>query len=359
MRTRPALISAEGTAFLFVLGALGVPAAADDAANKTEVLQFRDGSLKTAVIVAVTASSVTADLEGGGRVTIPAETLEPRTVHQLRSKRLAANDAPGWLDLAAWCRVNGLFTQAVAAYDRVAGLDPARKAEMETRVKETQDAEATSLLRRGDALLAEAKYDEAVKTLALLRERYPESAQTRASQALIAQAAGKLKDQNDEKRKRLDDAKKQEEQKKQAVVDAKVKDRYDVAVKKLEEARALHVSGLDEEGKTAVSRAIRNWEGAADKLLEAKVHLQTLQAETKDPAVLVAIADRLKEVDGWQILVWNSLGNIYAVQINFADAVRWLNKTLALDPTNRIATELKLHIAAASIRRNVVPGSGY
>jgi hypothetical protein len=68
---------------------------------------------------------------GPGRISLPMARVEsivkgtsPLESYRQRSRRLAPDDVAGWLTLALWAQEQGLATQARAAFERVAALDP-------------------------------------------------------------------------------------------------------------------------------------------------------------------------------------------------------------------------------------------
>jgi hypothetical protein len=91
---------------------------------------LRGGGRISGVVVEERADAVVIEI-GPGRVTLPAARVE-RVVRgssalaefRNRASMIPADDAAGWLSLAAWARDRALDTQAREAYERVLSIDP-------------------------------------------------------------------------------------------------------------------------------------------------------------------------------------------------------------------------------------------
>jgi len=122
-----------------------------------------------------------------------------------------------------------------------------------------------------------------------------------------------------------------------------------------DDARKLNGDGLEYEGNTSVSKADKSWRAAETALFTCKDLLMEVAAGTKDVEALAAAKKMEADCDALLVIVYGNIGHLWAVERYYKEATKWLNRALAIDPTNHFATEIKLQVAAQQIRRSYSP----
>ena len=91
---------------------------------------LRGGGKMTGEVVSEGGETVVLEV-GPGKVSVPAARVlriersrSPLGIYRERASRLAAEDVPGWLELAFWADEHDLDTLAKEAFERVLRLDP-------------------------------------------------------------------------------------------------------------------------------------------------------------------------------------------------------------------------------------------
>ncbi len=322
---------------------------------QNELIWLRDNTSREGTLLRVTERDVTLRLQGS-EVTLPLADLRPDSAYLLLRRRLAADDAAGWLHLAEFCRQNGLYREALQAYGRVAEINPAQAAALEPKREEVRASDARALADRADALTQEGKLEDALRAWSLLLEKYPVGEAAGRAKEELKRIAEAIQKENEERQKRLAAVQQKAQDQKAKDEEAVESKRLTQALQAVEEARKLFAEGLDQEGKGVTGRAEKAWQAAAARLEAARAALVDLQTRAKTPEVQEAAQRETVSVTRLLIAVYDSLGQMAAVDQSFRDAIRWFNKSLALDPTDRVATELKTRIAAEQITRRVRMG---
>jgi tetratricopeptide (TPR) repeat protein len=345
---RPPAISAA----LLILLATALPAAA---ADRPELLWLRDNTSREGVVLRVTEQDVTLTMQGS-EVTLPLKDLRPDSAYLLLRRRIAPADAHGWVRLGDFCSQNGLPREAIQSYQKAAEQDPALAGTLEAKLADARAADAKVLLDRAAALAKEEKLEDALRAYGLLLDKYPAGEHAAQAKTELKALAETIQRQNDERQKRLAVVQQQAGEQRAKDGEAAEARRLTGTLRTLDEGQKLFVEGLDQEGKGATGRAEKAWEAAAAKLEEARASLLDQQARAKTPAVQESAKRELTTATRLLIAVYDSLGQMAAMNQSFRDAIRWFNKALALDPTDRVATELKARLAAEQISIRVRVG---
>lgn len=336
-------------ALAWILGAVPAPG------QPADVVWLRDNTTREGVILQVTPQAVTLR-EKESEITLPIADLRPDSGYRLLKGRLSPDDIRGWYDLGDYALKNGLHAEALRAYHRVIELDPAQGAALEPKIEEVRAADAGAIFKRAGELAAEEKFEDALRTYTLLLDKYPASGHAAQAREELRKLAELIQRQNDERQKRLAAAQQQAQEQRVQADGAAEAGRLTRAVRVFEEGRKLFAEGLDQEGKGVTGRAKKAWESAVARLEEARLTLLDLQAKAKAAGVQETARREAATVTRILIVAYDSLGQMEAVDQSFRDAVRWFNKALALDPTDRVATDLKARIAAEQITRRVRVG---
>lgn len=322
------------------------------AASATEIVEFRSGSVFEGEVTDLTAESLTLTLSDGATMTFALKDLTPFSVYRIRSHRLAKGDAQGHWDLAMYCLEQKIYGPARNELLAAAAADPKRQADVDAKLAEGAAAEAQMMFDGAKALLDAGEYGNALKAFQMLLAKYPKSPLVAAAQKAIADATAALKAENDKKAQALDLAGQKAAAAQQAQGEAGLKARFDAALKDIEDGKTLNVEGLDAEGETKVSRADRAYQAALAKFEEAGGLVDEVLAATKDADLIASAKDQRAAVDRWRVICCDNLANLWAVELNLREAMKWCNKALAIDPADHVATELKLEVARQMLRRS-------
>lgn len=333
---------------LVLASAMSLPAAA----QQNEIIWLRDNTSREGVVVRVTREAVTLRHQGG-EATLSIDGLRPDCAYHLLRTRLSADDVRGWYELGDFAYRNGIYAEALQAYNRVVSLDPNQRAALEPRVEEVRAADAKAIFDRAAAWVAEEKYEDALRAFSLLLDKYPTSGHAAQAKEELKKLKDLILRQNEDRQKRLAAVQQQAQEQKAQADAASEAQRLTRALAGVEEGQKLFREGLDQEGQGATGRAERAWQAAASKLEEARVTLADLQATARTQNVQDAAKRELASVTRILIAAYDSLGQMAATEQSFRDAIRWFNKALALDPTDRVATDLKARMAAEQISRRV------
>jgi tetratricopeptide (TPR) repeat protein len=326
------------------------------AAQAPETIWLRDGAPREATVLRTTDDSVTLRYQGS-EVTLPLKALRPDSAYRLLRRRVADQDAQGWQDLGAFCAQNGLIREAVEAYRRTIELAPDRRTALEPQIEALRLAEAKEMLDRAQALARDKKPEEALRAYSQLLERHPTGAAAAQAKEDLKRLADEVQKQNEERQQRLAAAQHQAQTQRAKAEEAVESQRLSRARTGLEEGRKAFTEGLDQEGRGTTGRARKTWEAAAAKLEDARAMLLDLQDRAKSQDVQDSAKRDATTATRLLIATYDSLGQMDAMDHSFRDAIRWFNKALALDPTDRVATDLKARIAAEHLQRSIRVGN--
>lgn len=314
-----------------------------------ESLELKTGTVLQGEITEVTAAGVTLVLDGA-QMKIKMDDIAPYQAYRLRGRLLKETDGAGHFALAEWCKGNQLHPQAKAEYDKALAADPALEDKVKPALEALAVAESDAWLARGRQAIADGKLDDALRQFQLLLSRYPDLPQAKEAKAMMAETTAALKARNEEKERQL-----------RAIAEQKAgkgKDeealaaRFQDALKLIEEGKKSNAEGLDCEGATKTSKAQRAYEKAVGQFREAREIVAEILRSSKDVDLLAAAKEKAPELDRWLVIGYDNLGHLWAIEFNFREALKWLNKALAIDPNDKFALELKLKMAEQHINRN-------
>lgn len=332
--------------------ALALPAAA-------EMLQKKSGAFIEGKVLEVTEKGVRIQLAEGGEATLAFEDLDPFTVYKIRDRKLRESgkgDDPGSrFALGRFAMENGLYDVGRADMDAAVKADPSLKSEAEKVVAEVEERDSAKLFEDGTAAMKAQNYGEALKQFGDLVSLFPSSKYVDEAKKALAAATAEIEKENAKKKELLDAMTKKKADAKAAKVEEGVKGKLDAAVKAYDDAKKMNADGLEAEGNTSVSKADKSWRGAEAALFSAKDLVIDVASGTKDVDVLGAAKKLDADCDALLVIVYGNLGHLWAVERYYKESTKWLNRALAIDPTNHFATELKLLVAAQQIRRSYSP----
>jgi tetratricopeptide (TPR) repeat protein len=318
---------------------------------KDEVVELRSGSRMDGEVVEVTADTVTIKVDNA-TMKIPMTSIDPYCAYNLRLSRIDPKDAQAHMALGDFCLANGLYSEARHEYRRAVEQDLAQTDAANAKLAELGEKESAWMFEQAGKLTKETKFSDAAKRLEMLLSRYPECKQADDAKKALAALTETIRKQNEERERLLKMLDKKAADDKAAKGEGLLKSKFDEGSAALDAAKTANADGLDNEGATKVSRADKAWKESVDRLVEARDIIAAVLKETKDVDLMTAGKAKLVEIDRWLVIVYCNLGHLWAVEGNFKDAVKWLNKALAIDPTDKVATELKLRVAEQQIRRS-------
>lgn len=329
---------------------LGLTLSAAAPAARAETIELKTGAMLSGEIVEYDDTKLTLDMDGA-RTVIKLTDIAPYQVYRLRTKRIKDGDAKAHFELGEYCRANNLFIQGKAEYDKALALDASFDAKVKPALEALATAEADAYLAKGKAAIAEGHLEDALKQLQVLLSRYPDLPQARDAKTLLAEATASLKQRNEEKEKQLK-ALADQKAGKGGKGEDELSARFQEALKQIEEGKAQNVEGLDAEGATKTSRAQKAYEKAVAAFREAREAVADILKNSKDVDLLAAAKEKAPELDRWLVIGYDNLGHLWAIEFNFRESLKWLNKALAIDPNDKFALELKLKMAEQYIRTN-------
>lgn len=314
-----------------------------------ETIELKTGTTMQGEIVETTADAIVLEVDGA-RLTIKMSDIAPYQQYRLRVKQLADGDAPGHFALGEFCRASGLYSQARTEYDKALAIDAALGDKIRPALEALATAEADAWLGRGKAAIQEGRLEDALKHLQVLTSRFPDTAQAADAKTLMAEATQSLRQRNEEKERQLKALADQRAGKGRG--EEELTARFQTALRLVEEGKLANAEGLDHEGATKTSRAQKAFEKAVAAFREAREIVAEILKTSKDVDLLAAAKEKAPELDRWLVIGYENLGHLWAVEFNFREALKWLNKALAIDPNDKFALELKLKMAEQHIGRN-------
>lgn len=318
-----------------------------------ESIEFKNGVRLTGDILSVTREKVTIRMEEA-TAAFDTKELDPYCFYRLYAP-FVPQDAQAHLELAMYLAAERAYEPARKEFLKAVVFDEELAEEVDARLREVNDAEAKGLFEDGAAAAQAERYEEALARFQQVLQRFPDSTYAEESRKAMAAAAEAVQKKNAEKQALLAQIAAQKKDDKEKQGEALLRAKADAATRLIEDGKKLNADGLENEGLGKLTRADRAYQSAASKLLEAKNLLHEVQSGTKDEALLALAKEKLPEVDKWLVAVYDNLGQMWATQQNFREAQLWLNRALAIDPADKVATELKLKIAEELIRLQQPP----
>ncbi|MBI2919506.1 MAG: hypothetical protein HYY18_00310 [Planctomycetes bacterium] len=338
------------TAVLLALS-LALPAAA-------EMIQKKSGTFVEGKILEVTEKGIRIQLAEGGEATLSFEDLDPYTVWRVRDRKLrdaGDADAAARFTLGKYAMENGLYEIGRADLDAAIKLDGSLKDEADGVVVAVEDRDSAKLYEDGMAAMKASDFPGALLKFQALVDSFPASKFVEEAKKALSMAATEIEKENTRKKELLEALTKKKVDAKVAKVEEGIKGKMDAAQRAYGDARKLNGDGLEYEGNTSVSKADKSWRAAEAALFTAKDLVMEIAAGSKDVEVLAAAKKLDMDCDAMLVVVYGNIGHLWAVERYYKESTKWLNRALAIDPTNHFATEIKLQVAAQQIRRSYSP----
>lgn len=336
-----------------------LPALAQDAERRSpdDVIQLKDGSLLVGKIVRVTDVGVEMALKNGGRVSPTFKELVPYSAYRVKADRIDPSSAAQHFELGEFCLANGWWMYAVIEFDKAAALDRSFAERARVNREKAFNEDARTRFEEARRLIAERKYDDAEKILTLLVTSFKDTPWAKEAQSEMAKVNEEIRKKNEDKRRQIDE-------KQRAKVEAAGRAKEDAEKSALAQARELiddakkqWTEGLDWEGKSNLTKADRAWKLAEARLANARRHSDTL-AKSNDASVVKQVKEVEAEVDAWLLKTCYRLGRMWAVELNYPEAMLWLNKGLRISPDDHLINEVLLTLSQLQMRKRAA-GGGY
>lgn len=315
-----------------------------------DVLVYRNGDVAEGKIVKVEADGVDFKFDKGGRGFVAFADLDAYTAYQIKSKASDLKSGAARVALGDFCRANKLYAQAIKEYEAAKGLDASLAADVAAKIEAAQAQDAQSKLAEATDLMAKGEVDKAGKPLQYVIANYSETAWAKQAEELLTQLAGLLEKKNKEKAEAIAKAKEALEARSEKLREALERASLAAALQHVGDGKKFWGDGLDFEGTGQHARAQQAWAAAQDRLLLAGTELQEL-VKSNDIELIKQVKTVLPEVSQWLVRVYLALGQMHATNGAHAEAVRWVNQAIKIDPDNEKANALKLEITKAQLQK--------
>lgn len=333
--------------------------AAQDAKKQDDVLQKRDGGFIVGKVLRINDESIDILVQGEKEARrVSSKDLMPYSVYKVRLDRIDKGSAAARMDLGEFCMANGLYGYASKEFEEAA-KDPALAEKAKKRREDAHNEDARSKFEEAKKHAAKKEWDEAVKLLHVVIDRYESTPYHKEAKDLQAKIADEIKADNEAKKAQLA-KKKEDEANKVAQAQQNVEaDLFARTVGLIEEAQKAWAEGLDAEPKN-LTKADKSWRAAEFALIAAKRNIEAM-LKSNDVDVLKKAKELDKQADHWLVRTYYRLGRMFAVELNYPTALEWLNKATRVphdEQMDRYINEVILTISQLKMRERA-SGRGY
>jgi tetratricopeptide (TPR) repeat protein len=343
----------------FLAAFLALPLLAQDAKKQDDVLQRRDGGFLVGKVLRIEGDSIEILVQGEKESRrISARDIQPYSLYKVRLDRVDKGSASARLDLGEFCMANGLYAQAAREFEEAA-KDPAVADKAKKRRDDANNEDARAKFEEAKKHAVRKEWDEAIKLLHIVIERYESTPYHKDAKDLQSKIADEIKADNEAKKAQLA-KKKEEEQNKVAQAQQNVEaDLFARTVALIEEAQKAWGEGLDAEAKN-LTKADKAWKAAEFGLLAAKRNVEVM-LKSNDVDVIKKAKELDKQADHWLVRTYYRLGRMFAVELNYPTALEWLNRALKVphdEQMDRYINEVVLTISQLKMKERAA-GRGY
>lgn len=321
----------------------------------SEKIELKNGNFVNGAVKQIKDGKVYLDIGESKEIGVSLEDIAPITVYRLRKRFITPNDAQACWDLGEYCFKEKLYNQAREEFNTAGELDESLKEKATEKINTVIEEESQSLMNSGLALMRDNKYEEAIKKFLELINKYPDGKYFDDANNAAKSAASFQRDKIEEENRRKEIEDRQKEQERVAKEEVALKNKYEETLKIIKEAKELNAEGLNNETDLKVALADKCYKKAIEKIVVVQDALTGIINQTKDANMMKESKDKLNEVTGWLVGIYNNLGQLWAAQYNYNEAFKWLNKALSVDPANKAASELKVKIIDIVTRLKFFP----
>ncbi len=345
---------------LFRVAVAGTVLCAAQERPRDEVIQKKDGGLLVGRIIKVDADYIEMLAQGEREARkIPSGEIMPYNLYEIRLRRIDKNSAAARLELGEFCMANGLYSAAAREFNEAMKLDPSLADRCRKRKEDARNDDARSRLEEAKKLYVDKRYKEANEILHVILDRFEDTPFFKEAKDLVARIAADVQKENEERRKQLEEKKKAAEDAKAKAKEEQEKAVINQAADFIEQAQRAWLEGLDHEPKN-LTKAERAWKAAETALMEARRRLD-FALKSNDVENIKRAKELEKQLDHWLVRTYYRLGRMWAVELNYPDALSWLNKAMKVphdEPMDRLINEVLLTISQLQMRKRAA-GAGF
>ncbi len=334
-------------------------AAAPQDRAQDEVIQLKgEGKLLVGKITNVTDTTIEMTLSKEGKsVTLDIGQIHPVSVYKIRAARIDAKSATAHWELGDYCKANGLYAFAGEEFDKAAAIDGGLKDKAKRAREQMRSEDARTKFEQAKRFGAEKKYADALDLLKQLIERFPDTPYFEEAKKELEKLTSELAKENEQKRAEIEEKKRKKDEEAVKLAEAAEKADLKRAQDLVVESRNSWNEGLDWEAKGNLTKADKAWKGSDAKLGAARGLCEKLE-KSNDVNMIKSAKDLEKEIDGWIVRTCYRVGRLWATELNYTEAIGWLNKGLKLEPDHHLINEVLLTLTQLRMRKNAA-GGGY
>jgi len=318
-----------------------------------EKIELKNGRFIEGTVKGIKDGTVTVQQEES-EIGIPLDQLSPRSMYQLKSRFMEQDNAQSHWELGEYCAKNKMYESARKEYSRAAELDESLKDKADEKTIELVDEECRDEIEKAFALMRQSKYEESLQVLRTLIDKYPESNYVEEASRAATFAAEALRNKIEDEKKKKELEVKQKELERLSKEEIALRNKFNEAAKLVGEARNHNIEGLTSESDLKVVQADKSYKKAEEKLFAAHNILKEVMNQTKDVDLISEIKEKVNEVAGWLATTYNNLGQLWALELNIRESIKWLNKALAIDPYHKAASDLKVKLIEIQARQKLL-----
>jgi len=307
--------------------ALAGPALADDSlrmADGSSISGRADSYDSEAQIVHFTT-------DDGVKMEIPIADLDQREAWRLGRSRVPKDDGSRQLQFANYTRDIGLYAHSVRHYQYALEADPSLKPEVDREVEILKARAATWAMGKANEAIAKGDSHGAERWLTKIIQKVPETPEAAQAKEMLEGHYDKVRTERT------------------AELEAKEAEMF---AKDLSRAKKSYESMLDHNKSalqaTSNSQAKRDWNRAVSEGNRALNELDKWEKKYSDRAE--TFAQYREVVEGQIIEVYLNVASMYTTQSSYQQALREVNKALAIDPASNAALSARSRIEEASSR---------
>lgn len=292
-------------------------------------LKLKDGSRVECKVRSYDTATQTlhVTLADGKEASYTMAQLDGRSVYQVNSSLIPANDAKAQLLAANFARDAGLYAHAARRYATAAKLDPSLKGAIDGEMGKLKRSAAEFCMANARSAIAKGNIPEAEKWLKTLIEKLPGEPEADEAGAMLERYYGRVREEKLAKA----DAKASDAVKQDAAAGRK---RYDQMVEKTKK-------GLQAKGGSQATALYR------DALSDGKFvlkELDSIEKKHKTPDVAEKVSEYRGIVTEQMVDLHLHLASQLATQTDYKGAQREVGQALSLDPKNEAALSMRARI---------------
>ena len=326
-----------------------------------DVLQKRDGGLLVGQVTKLDEHTLDMLVKGEREPRrILYRDLMPYSVYKIRLDRIDRTSGAARMALGEFCMTSALFTQAAKEFEEAAKLDATLAEKAAKRRSEAHHEDARSRFEEAKKLHQKKDQEEAIRILNMLLDpRYEDTPYPAEARQLLAKIAEEVKAEKDALKAQLDAEKKNKEAMKQAALANAEADVVTKTLVMIEDAQKAYVEGLDNESKN-LTKADKAWKETERLLLVARRNLEPL-LKSADAETVKKAQEVGRQIDSGLVRAYYRLGRMYAVELNYQNALENLNKAARIphdEAMDKAIHEILTTISQLKMRERAA-GRGY